>query len=194
MSAPRPRARLNADHKPLRGGARTLARRGRGSVENIDVGLRRGVSLNEVAGRDGPRPVDIVSVVHAEAATGAASPVAEIAQSRRRGCLMLVDAVAAERSRSRSMPGIDLTALSAQKVGGPAGVCAVAIGDRAWRAISNPAAPRDSALSLLDWDAGSGGPEGDPGDPPPPGDTRTRHCARRVELEGLDATVRRHQR
>jgi aspartate aminotransferase-like enzyme len=171
------------------------------SVENIDVGLRRGVRLDEVRAALERGGVDIVSVVHAEAATGARSPVAEIAEcAHAAGALVLVDAVAAIGAEPLEIDAwdLDLTALSAQKaLAGPAGVCAVAISERAWQAIeANPAAPRDSALSLLDWRE-RWIRAGRRAIPQIPHHLETRALAdalERVEQEGLDAIVRRHQR
>jgi len=171
------------------------------SVENIDVGRRRGVRLDEVQAALERGGVEVVSVVHAEAATGARSPVAAIAEvAHAAGALMLVDAVASIGAEPLEIDtwDLDLTALSAQKaLGGPAGVCAVAISDRAWQAIeANQAAPRDSALSLLDWRE-RWIRAGRQAIPQIPHHLETRALAAaldRVEQEGLDAIVRRHQR
>jgi aspartate aminotransferase-like enzyme len=173
---------------------------GGATVENIDVGLQRGVHLHEVEEALERGGVDIVSVVHAEAATGALSPVAAIAErAHAAGALVLVDAVASVGAEPLAIDewDLDLTALSAQKaLGGPAGVCAVAISDRAWRALeANPAAPRDSALSLLDWRERWIRP-GRRELPQIPHHLETRALAAaldRIEQEGLDATIARHQ-
>jgi len=171
------------------------------TVENVDVGLQRGVHLHEVEEALDRGGVDIVSVVHAEAATGALSPVAAIAErAHAAGALVLVDAVASIGAEPLAIDewDLDITALSAQKaLGGPAGVCAVAISDRAWRALeANPAAPRDSALSLLDWRERWIRP-GRRELPQIPHHLETRALAAaldRIEQEGLDATIARHQR
>ena len=149
-------ARRERDHEPLRSGAWTLARRGRGergehrrgpaarcSPGRGHAALERGQVDSSASCTRRPRPVRV-------------SPVAEIAKiAHAAGALVLVDAVASIGAEPLEIDewDLDLTALSAQKaLGGPAGVCAVAISDRAWEAIeANPAAPRDSALSLLDW-------------------------------------------
>jgi aspartate aminotransferase-like enzyme len=48
---------------------------------------------------------------------------------------------------------LDITIVSAQKaLAGPAGVTGVAISEAGWKSIAaNPASPRNSVLSLLDW-------------------------------------------
>ncbi|MER6693947.1 pyridoxal-phosphate-dependent aminotransferase family protein [Streptomyces minutiscleroticus] len=99
---------------------------------------------------------DFVSLVHAEAATGNTNPVAEIgAVVREHGALLYLDAVASVAAEP-VLPdawGVDLCVIGAQKaMGGPAGVSAVSVSDRAWeRMRANPHAPRHSYLSLLDW-------------------------------------------
>jgi aspartate aminotransferase-like enzyme len=127
------------------------------TVRTLAVPFNRAASLDEVREvlTKGNR-FDFVSVVHAEAATGAVNDLADIAVlARAAGALTVVDAVAsvgAERLDIESW-GLDVTVVSAQKaLGGPAGVTGVAISDAGWSAMSaNPTAPRDSALSLLDW-------------------------------------------
>ncbi|MEU6235469.1 aminotransferase class V-fold PLP-dependent enzyme [Kitasatospora sp. NPDC047058] len=100
--------------------------------------------------------VDFVSLVHAEAATGNTNPVAGIAEVvREHGALLMLDAVASVAAEPLLTDawGIDLCVIGGQKaMGGPAGVSAVSVSDRAWERITaNPAAPRRSYLSLLDW-------------------------------------------
>ena len=69
--------------------------------------------------------------------------------------ISVVDAVASVGAEPLEIEAwaLDITVVSAQKaLGGPAGVTGVAISDAGWAAISaNPSAPRNSALSLLDW-------------------------------------------
>ncbi|MFI1485959.1 pyridoxal-phosphate-dependent aminotransferase family protein [Streptomyces sp. NPDC020747] len=100
--------------------------------------------------------IDFVSLVHAEAATGNTNPVAEIGEVvRAHGALFYLDAVASIGAEP-VLPdawGVDLCVIGAQKaMGGPAGVSAVSVSERAWARMSaNPHAPRRSYLSLLDW-------------------------------------------
>lgn len=126
-------------------------------VENLRVPYNRAVRIGEVdeALRRG-KPFDVVSVVHSEAATGVTNPLDEIAAlARSNGALSVVDAVASVGAEPLEIEAwaLDITVVSAQKaLGGPAGVTGVAISDAGWAAISaNPSAPRNSALSLLDW-------------------------------------------
>jgi pyridoxamine---pyruvate transaminase len=100
--------------------------------------------------------VELVSVVHSETPSGTLNPVDEIGRiARSHGALTLVDCV----SSVGGMPylpdewHIDVSVVGAQKcLAGPPGVTIVALSDPAWERIeANPAAPRYSYLSLLDW-------------------------------------------
>lgn len=127
------------------------------SVTNLAVAFNRAVSLDEV--RDAlaeNERYDLVCVVHAEAATGVVNQLEDIAAlARGAGALSVVDAVASVGAELLDIEswGLDVTVVSAQKaLGGPAGVTGLAISDAGWSAMSsNPSAPRDSVLSLLDW-------------------------------------------
>jgi aspartate aminotransferase-like enzyme len=126
-------------------------------VENLIVPFNRAVTPVEVrVAFSKETGFDIVSVVHAEAATGVVNQLHEIAAlAHDAGALTVVDAVASVGAEPLDIQawGLDVTVVSAQKaLGGPAGVTGVAISDSAWAAIgANPSAPHDSVLSLLDW-------------------------------------------
>jgi aspartate aminotransferase-like enzyme len=126
-------------------------------VENLVVPFSRSVSPEVVASAlsSGAR-VDVVSVVHAEAATGVVNDLEAIAAlAHDAGALTVVDAVASVGAEALDIDGwaLDVTVVSAQKaLSGPAGVTGLAISEAGWQAMSsNPRAPRDSVLSLLDW-------------------------------------------
>jgi aspartate aminotransferase-like enzyme len=143
--------------------------------------------------------IDFVSLVHAEAATGNTNPVAEIGEVvRAHGALFYLDAVASIGAEP-VLPdawGVDLCVIGAQKaMGGPAGVSAVSVSERAWARMSaNPHAPRRSYLSLLDWkerwtDAGR---RTLPHAPAQLEMLALEACVQRIEAEGLDAVMARH--
>jgi aspartate aminotransferase-like enzyme len=127
------------------------------TVENLAVPFNRAVSVEEVQeALSGEEHFDVISVVHAEAATGAVNDLKGIAElARGVGALTVVDAVASVGAEPLEIEawGLDVTVVSAQKaLGGPAGVTGVAISEAGWSAIAaNPTAPRNSVLSLLDW-------------------------------------------
>ncbi|MGW0363591.1 pyridoxal-phosphate-dependent aminotransferase family protein [Streptomyces sp. NPDC002990] len=127
------------------------------TVVDLAVPFDTAVTADQVARALAARPeIDFVSLVHAEAATGNTNPVAEIGEVvREHGALFMLDAVASVGAEPL-LPdawGVDLCVIGAQKaMAGPAGVSAVSVSDRAWtRFAQNPAAPRRSYLSLLDW-------------------------------------------
>lgn len=132
-------------------------RQGGATVTDIVVPFDRAISPEEVARElERNRDTDIVSLVHAEAASGVVNPVREIAAlAKAAGALTVVDAVASIGAEPLKIDdwGLDIVIVSAQKaLAGPTGVSAVTISDRAWAHLAdNPEAPRHSLLSLLDW-------------------------------------------
>jgi aspartate aminotransferase-like enzyme len=143
--------------------------------------------------------IDFVSLVHAEAATGNTNPVAEIGEVvREHGALFYLDAVASIGAEP-VLPdawGVDLCVIGAQKaMGGPAGVSAVSVSERAWaRMEANPQAPRRSYLSLLDWKQRwiDGGRKALLHAPAQLEMLALQACVERIETEGLDAVMSRH--
>ncbi|MEU7101675.1 MULTISPECIES: pyridoxal-phosphate-dependent aminotransferase family protein [Streptomyces] len=143
--------------------------------------------------------IDFVSLVHAEAATGNTNPVAEIGEAvRAQGALFYLDAVASVGAEP-VLPdawGVDLCVIGAQKaMGGPAGVSAVSVSERAWaRMAANPRAPRRSYLSLLDWKERwiDGGRKALLHAPAQLEMLALEACLERIEAEGLDAVMARH--
>jgi aspartate aminotransferase-like enzyme len=133
-----------------------LAQQG-AEVDTLSAPLGRAMTAERVEeALSAGRSYDIVSVVHAEAATGVVNPLKEIAAAAHRaGAVTVVDAVASVGAEALEIVewALDIVVVSAQKaLAGPAGVTGVAISDAGWSAIaSNPLAPRSSVLSLLDW-------------------------------------------
>ena len=168
-------------------------------VEELAVPFDRAVSAEAVATALARGGHDLVSVVHAEAATGAVNPLAEVAaRAHAAGALVFVDAVASLGAEPLDIDGceLDLVVVSAQKaLAGPTGVSAVVVGPRAWERLeANPAAPRQSILSLLDWREGWLLP-GRRVLPLIPHHVETRLLAEALELgasEGLARVVARH--
>jgi aspartate aminotransferase-like enzyme len=170
-------------------------------VENLVVPFDRAVPPEQVqAALEDFGPVDVVSVVHAEAATGVVNDLAAIAQvARSRGALVVVDAVAAVGAEPLAIDDwqLDLVVLSAQKaLAGPSGVSVATISPGAWAALAaHPSAWRGSVLSLLDWrDRWAGA--GRTTLPVIPGHLETRALGaamERVRDEGLDRVVARHR-
>jgi pyridoxamine---pyruvate transaminase len=100
--------------------------------------------------------IDLVTVVHSETPSGTLCDVSAIGPiAHARGALTLVDCVS-------SLGGIpfetdawqlDVCVAGAQKcLGGPPGMSLMTVSEAAWERIrANPAAPRASFLSMLDW-------------------------------------------
>ena len=100
--------------------------------------------------------IELLTVVHSETPSGTLHDVAAIGPiAHRHGVLTLVDCVS-------SLGGIefrtdewqlDVCVAAAQKcLGGPPGISLMAVSEAAWERIrANPAAPRASFLSMLDW-------------------------------------------
>ncbi|MEU5523872.1 aminotransferase class V-fold PLP-dependent enzyme [Streptomyces sp. NPDC047860] len=127
------------------------------TVIDLRVPFHTAVTAEQVRAAFTEHPeIDFVSLVHAEAATGNTNPVAAVGEVvREHGALFYLDAVASIGAEP-VLPdawGVDLCVIGAQKaMGGPAGVSAVSVSERAWaRMAANPRAPRRSYLSLLDW-------------------------------------------
>ncbi len=100
--------------------------------------------------------IELVAVVHSETPSGTLHDLSAMGPiARARGALTLVDCVS-------SLGGIefrtddwllDVCVAGAQKcLGGPPGVSLMTVNEAAWEKIrANPAAPRASFLSMLDW-------------------------------------------
>ncbi|MET7475341.1 aminotransferase class V-fold PLP-dependent enzyme [Streptomyces sp. NPDC005648] len=170
------------------------------TVVDLAVPFHTAVSAEQIQEAFDEHPaIDFVSLVHAEAATGNTNPVAEIGEVvRRHGALFHLDAVASVGAEP-VVPdawGVDLCVIGAQKaMGGPAGVSAVSVSERAWaRMAANPGAPRRSYLSLLDWKERwvDGGRKTLPHAPAQLEMLALEACLERIEAVGLDTVTARH--
>jgi pyridoxamine--pyruvate transaminase len=143
--------------------------------------------------------VEMVSVVHCETPSGTLNPVEKIGPiARAHGAVTIVDVVA-------SFGGIDLRpeewqldllVAGPQKcLGGPPGMSLLAVSDQAWAMIDrNPAAPRGSFLSLLDWREKWHGTGRFPFTPSVSDLHGVDAAADLLLAEGLDAVQARHSR
>jgi aspartate aminotransferase-like enzyme len=169
-------------------------------VEDLVVPFDRAVQPEQVEeALDKFGPVDLVSVVYAEAATGVVNNLAAIAEvARSAGALVVVDAVAAVGAEALAIDAwqLDLVILSAQKaLAGPAGVSMLTVSPDAWAALgAHPSPRRGSVLSLLDW-RDRWAAAGRSVLPVIPAHLETRALGAamaRVQAEGLDRVVARH--
>ncbi|CAL9405609.1 pyridoxal-phosphate-dependent aminotransferase family protein [Streptomyces sp. enrichment culture] len=171
------------------------------TVIDLAVPFHAAVTAEQIRDAFAEHPeIDFVSLVHAEAATGNTNPVGEIGEVvRAHGALFYLDAVAAVGAEP-VLPdawGVDLCVIGAQKaMGGPAGVSAVSVSERAWeRMRANPRAPRRSYLSLLDWKERwiDGGRRALLHAPAQLEMLALEACLERIETEGLEAVMARHR-
>lgn len=144
--------------------------------------------------------IQVLALVHAESASGIANPLEEIvALARSRGIVTVVDAVASVGGHPLDVDGlgINVAVIGPQKsLGGPAGVSALSVSAKAWELILRDGALTNSILSLADlkrlWiDTGR---KALPGTPAPLEFWALKAALDRVEAEGIDAVVARHQR
>ena len=170
------------------------------TVIDLPVPFHTAVTADQIRAAFAAHPsIDFVSLVHAEAATGNTNPVAEIGEAvREQGALFYLDAVASIGAEPvlPDVWGVDLCVIGAQKaMGGPAGVSAVSVSERAWaRMAANPGAPRRSYLSLLDWKERwiDGGRKTLLHAPAQLEMLALEACVERIEAAGLPAVMARH--
>ena len=100
--------------------------------------------------------IELVTVVHSETPSGTVCDVSAIGPiAHARGALTLVDCVSSLGGIAFETDAwqLDVCVAGAQKcLGGPPGMSLMTVSAAAWERIStNPAAPRASFLSMLDW-------------------------------------------
>jgi aspartate aminotransferase-like enzyme len=174
-------------------------RQGGAAVDELEYPPGTAVDIGQAAEALSRGGYSVLSLVHAEAASGVVNPLLEIAAiAKAVGVLVVVDAVASIGAEPLEIDAwdLDLVVVSAQKaLAGPTGVSAVVVSEAGWLWLAqNPAAPRTSVLSLLDWkerwvDAGRAEL------PLIPHHAEMRLLARTLtaaESEGLEGVVARH--
>jgi aspartate aminotransferase-like enzyme len=130
---------------------------GGAEVVDLEIPLERAIRADAVAAVLEARPeVSVLSIVHAEVATGTVNPLAEVAAvAREHGVLTVVDAVASVGGHDLRIDELDLDVVMVgpqKALGGPAGISMLSVSDRAWAALAAAPNPwRGSILSLLDW-------------------------------------------
>ena len=168
-------------------------------VVEIEVPYDSAVPASAVADAMRVRPdITVVSVVHCETPTGTVNDLDAIsAVAAEHDALLIVDAVS-------SFGGIrcDFTSWQAGLVvtapqkclGGTPGLSLLHVSEAAWaRMEANPAAPRGSVLSILDWrDAHLVG-RPFPFTPPVTDIYGLHSCLEQYLSEGTEAVLRRHQ-
>ena len=192
---------LNLVHGPYGGFFGQWLSEAGARVEDVTVPFDQAVApelVEEALDRLGA--VDVISVVHAEAATGVKNDLAAIAKmAKSRNALIVVDAVASVGAEPLPIDDwdLDLVVTAPRKaLAGPSGVSMVVVGPRGWASLAaHPSPWRGSVLSLLDWrdlwvatDRSSF--------PFVPSHLETRAlaaCMGRVAREGMDRVIARHR-
>lgn len=174
----------------------------RGGAGVVDIVARPGLPIEVAAvaaALDADPGIGVLALVHAESASGILNPLPEImALARTRGIVTVVDAVASVGGHTLDVDGsvIDIAIIGPQKaLGGPAGVSALSVSPRAWELILRGDAPRDSILSLADlkiWVDGGRGAL--PGTPAPLEFFALETALDRIEAEGIEQVIARHQK
>ena len=169
-------------------------------LHEIEVAYNEAIDPAEVDAYLTAHPeIELVSVVHSETPSGTLNPIAELGPiARAHGAVTVVDVVS-------SFGGIevlpeawqlDLLVAGPQKcLGGPPGMSLMAVSPQAWALIDkNPAAPRGSFLSMLDWREQWHGAGKFPFTPSVSDLNGVEAAADRLLAEGLDAAIARHDR
>ena len=174
-------------------------RRSGAKVTDVVAQPARPVTVEAFAAAlDAAPDVNLVSLVHAESASGILNPLPGIAHlANARGAVLVLDAVASFGGHDLDIDrlGIDIAVIGAQKaLAGSSGLSAVCLSGKAWRLIDRPEAPVHSSLSLVDlkrnWlDAGRGVL---PGMPSALEFFALEAALDRIEAEGLEAVEARH--
>jgi aspartate aminotransferase-like enzyme len=189
---------LNLVTSPYGGWFGQWLRRGGASVRNLVAEPGLPIEIDAVAkALDADPHIDVLAVVHAESASGILNPLPEIlALAHARGIATVVDAVASVGGHRLEVDdlGIDIAVIGPQKaLGGPAGVSALSVSQRAWDLVLKGGAPRDSILSLADlkrWI--DDGRRILPGTPAPLEFFALEAALDRIEAEGLENVIARH--
>jgi pyridoxamine--pyruvate transaminase len=175
------------------------ARRYARKVIEIEVPYDSAVPASDVAEALDLRPdVTVVSVVHCETPSGTINDLDAIsAVAAEHDALLIVDAVS-------SFGGIrcdvtswqaDLVVTAPQKcLGGPPGLSLLHVSEAAWEHMAaNPAAPRGSVLSILDWRDAHLADRPFPFTPSVTDIYGLRACLEQYLGEGVEAVRRRHR-
>ncbi|UHS63959.1 alanine--glyoxylate aminotransferase family protein [Agrobacterium vaccinii] len=173
----------------------------RGGADVTNLSAEPGHQINAKAVQaqlDANPDIAALALVHAESASGILNPLEEIvALAKDRGILTIVDAVASIGGHPLDVDGlgIDIAVIGPQKsLSGPAGLSAISVSSKAWTLLDHSTAPRTSILSLMDqreqWlDTGRGTI---PGTPAPLEFFALQSALDRIEAEGMDNVLRRH--
>lgn len=173
-------------------------RRAGGEVVDVVAAPARAIRLDAVAEAiKAHADAEILSVVHAESASGICNPLPDImALARANGLVTIVDAVASVGGHDLDVDAlaIDIAVIGPQKaLAGPAGLSALSISPAAWDFILKPGGPQNSILALADLKPWIDGDYGAPAGTAVPLEWHALDAALdRIENEGIEAVIARH--
>lgn len=169
-------------------------------LHEIEVGYDDAIDPEQVERALAQNPsIELLSVVHCETPSGTLDPLEEIAAiAAAHDVLTFVDCVSSVAGTPflGDRWHLDVSVLGPQKcMGGPPGMSLMSISEKAWEMIGrNPAAPRASFLSMLDWKEQWLGAEHFPYTPSVADLRGVEAACDDVLEEGIDASIARHER
>lgn len=175
-------------------------RRAGGEVVDVTATPARAIEVEAVSAAIEAHPdASVLSMVHAESASGICNPLPEImALARIHDLLTIVDAVASVGGHELDVDTleIDIAVIGPQKaLAGPAGLSALSISPAAWNLILAPGALKNSTLSLSDLKPWIDGGYGAPAGTAVPLEWHALDAALdRIKSEGLEEVITRHHR
>jgi len=139
---------------------------------------------------------EVVTMVHNETSAGIKNPAPEVAKlARKHDALFIMDGVTSIGGDDVRMDewGVDIAVVGSQKcLAAPAGLAAIAVGDRAWDRISEK---RPFYLDMAAYrKSGKGTPMETPYTPAVPLFLALHEACRMIEEEGVPARIARHRR
>jgi aspartate aminotransferase-like enzyme len=174
-------------------------RRGGAEVQELRSSFDEVMRLEDVAAAIDRYNPQVLAFVQTEAVTGGANPAKEILElAGRTNIITVLDAVSAIGAEPviTDAWGIDFVIIGPQKaIAGPNGISTVGISERGWAFLeSNPQAPRNSILSLLDLRSSGRASFQVPPHIPTLEARALIEALGLVEAEGLENLNRRHHR
>jgi pyridoxamine--pyruvate transaminase len=168
-------------------------------LHEIEVPYDEAVEPDAVAGYLDEHPeIELLCAVHSETPSGTFNDCSRIGPvARSRGVLTLVDCVSSLGGMAFDPDAwqLDVSVAGANKcLGGPPGMSLLAVSAQAWAVIErNPAAPRASFLSLLDWRDQWHGQETFPYTPSVNDVHSVEAACDQILAEGVAASIGRHE-
>lgn len=139
---------------------------------------------------------EVVTMVHNETSAGIKNPAPEVGKlARKHDALFIMDGVTSIGGDDVQMDkwGVDIAVVGSQKcLAAPAGLAAIAVGERAWDRISEK---RPFYLDMAAYrKSGSGNPMETPYTPAVPLFLALHEACKMIEEEGVPARIARHRR